>query len=103
MFTDLGKLTEKQGEQIEKIEVQVDDTADSIAKGTKELDEAKRLQASLRKKKLISLAIGIVILLVICIPTIIALTSNSSSWTYQKLLCEFAMKISWAQWFVERS
>ena len=50
MFTDLGKLTEKQGEQIEKIEVQVDDTADSIAKGTKELDEAKRLQASLRKE-----------------------------------------------------
>ena len=50
MFTDLGKLTEKQGEQIEKIEVQVDDTADSIAKGTKELDEAKRLQASLRKR-----------------------------------------------------
>ena len=79
MFTDLGKLTEKQGEQIEKIEVQVDDTADSIAKGTKELDEAKRLQASLRKKKLISLAIGIVILLVICIPTIIALANNSSS------------------------
>ena len=79
MFTDLGKLTEKQGEQIEKIEVQVDDTADSIAKGTKELDEAKRLQASLRKKKLISLFIGIVILLIICIPTIIALTSNSSS------------------------
>ena len=78
MFTDLGKLTEKQGEQIEKIEVQVDDTADSIAKGTKELDEAKRLQASLRKK-LISLAIGILILLIICIPTIVALTSNSSS------------------------
>lgn len=77
MFKDLGKLTEQQGEQIEKIEVHVDATADSVEKGTKELDEAKRLQNSLRKKKLISLGIGILILLAFCIPLIIHLTSNS--------------------------
>ena len=76
MFKDLGKLTEQQGEQIEKIEVHVDETADSVEKGARELDEAKRLQASLRKKKLISLIIGIVILVAFCVPIIITSTNN---------------------------
>ena len=76
MFKDLGKLTEQQGEQIEKIEVHVDETADSVEKGARELDEAKRLQASLRKKKLISLIIGIIILVAFCVPIIITTTNN---------------------------
>ncbi|CAJ0947045.1 unnamed protein product, partial [Mesorhabditis belari] len=64
MFVDLANLITSQGEIIDRISFNVENTKEYAEKARQNVDEAKRLQASTRKKKII-VFIFIVILLVI--------------------------------------
>lgn len=79
LFKDVADLVNEQGNDIEKIEVEVDNATDHVEKGNKELDKALYYQAQARRKKCILLIIFVVILALISIPIIISATSSKEN------------------------
>ena len=79
LFKDVADLVNEQGNDIEKIEVEVDSATDHVERGNKELDKALYYQAQARRKKCILLIAFIVILAVISIPIIIDVTSSKET------------------------
>ena len=72
MIIELSKLVSLQGEMIDNIEVNIQKAKDYVIKGEKNVNKSKKNLESARKKKCIVLLIIIGVLLVILIPTIIA-------------------------------
>ena len=72
MIIELSKLVSLQGEMIDNIEVNIQKAKDYVLKGEKNVNKSKKNLESARKKKCIILLIIIGVLLVILIPTIIA-------------------------------
>ena len=79
LFKDVADLVNEQGDDIEKIEVEVDNATDHVEKGNKELDKALYYQAQARRKKCILLIIFIAILALISIPIIISATNSKGN------------------------
>ena len=73
MIIELSKLVSLQGEMIDNIEVNIQKAKDYIIKGEKNVDKSKKNLQSARKKKCIIILIIVGVLIVILIPTIIAL------------------------------
>ena len=72
LIIELSKLVSLQGEMIDNIEVNIQKAKDYVIKGEKNVNKSKKNLESARKKKCIVLLIIIGVLLVILIPTIIA-------------------------------
>ena len=73
MIIELSKLVSLQGEMIDNIEVNIQKAKDYVIKGEKNVDKSKKNLQSARKKKCIIILIIVGVLIVILIPTIIAL------------------------------
>ena len=73
MIIELSKLVSLQGEMIDNIEVNIQQAKDYVLKGEKNVDKSKKNLQSARKKKCIIILIIVGVLIVILIPTIIAL------------------------------
>ena len=73
MIIELSKLVQLQGEMIDNIEVNIQKAKDYVIKGEKNVDKSKKNLQSARKKKCIIILIIVGVLIVILIPTIIAL------------------------------
>ena len=73
MIIELSKLVSLQGEIIDNIEVNIQKAKDYVIKGEKNVDKSKKNLQSARKKKCIIILIIVGVLIVILIPTIIAL------------------------------
>ena len=73
MIIELSKLVSLQGEMIDNIEVNIQKAKDYVIKGEKNVDKSKKNLQSARKKKCIIILIIVWVLIVILIPTIIAL------------------------------
>ena len=77
MFQDINGMMNEQGEDIDRIEQDVEAATDHVEKGTKDLQVAREIQDSIAKKKCVLLAIFIVILLAISLPLIINASKDS--------------------------
>lgn len=73
MIIELSKLVQLQGEMIDNIELNIQKAKDYVMKGEKNIGKAKKNMESARKKKCIILIIIIGILVVILLPTLIAI------------------------------
>ena len=73
MIIELSKLVNLQGQMIDNIEVNIQKAKDYVLKGEKNVVKSKKNLESARKKKCIIILIIIGVLIVILLPTIIAL------------------------------
>ena len=96
MINDLAKMVHEQGDDVEKVEVNVQISRDNVHGGTKELAAAKSYQASARKKMaflasgvLLAIIAGVVGLIVYLKASPMAAASNVASGmqNIQVLLC----------------
>ena len=78
MFKDLNMLVERQGEQIDNIEVQVNAAGDYMEKGIKQLDNAKKSQSKSRKYMCALVIVAVIVLVAICIPLLS--NAQTSAW-----------------------
>lgn len=65
MYKDMALLVEKQGEMLDQIEIQVEETADYVEKGKDHVKGALVARKSIRKKYMIIAAIIIIVCLII--------------------------------------
>lgn len=75
IFKELGSLVHEQGETIDSIEASVERTSDFVQQGAQQLREASTYKNKVRRKKLIFIGIGALILTVIIL-IIVWQTSN---------------------------
>jgi syntaxin 1A len=71
MFMDMAMLVESQGEMIDRIEYNVEQSVDYVSKATQDTKKAVRYQSAARRKKLVLLGIACVVLVVIAIILIV--------------------------------
>ena len=82
MFLDFALLTEQQGELLDQIQHQVNIASEWVEKGNDELEEAKNLQISIRKKQcciitIVLAVIGIIVGIIVATQQNISLPSTS--------------------------
>lgn len=79
IFKDLAVMVYDQGEVIDVIEDNVEQAAEDVEQGVKQLDKAQEYQSSARRKKLFLILILIAVLVVIVIIIVVVVTQTSSS------------------------
>ncbi|EFJ22470.1 hypothetical protein SELMODRAFT_151097 [Selaginella moellendorffii] len=79
IFLDMAVLVEAQGEQLNSIEDQVHRASSFVARGTTNLQVAKKHQRSARKWTCIGIIILIIVVIVILVPILVRARNNSSS------------------------
>jgi len=65
IFKDLATMVHEQGEMVDSIEVHVSEAQHSVTEGTSQLRQAEQYKNAARKKKLILLIVGLIVLAIL--------------------------------------
>ncbi|XP_048758923.1 syntaxin-1A-like [Ostrea edulis] len=76
LFKEMHGLVQDQGKTIDSIEKHVEDAANDVQSGNKQLDEAKKHQCAARKKKIICFSILIIVIIIVGIIIAVTLSNN---------------------------